>query len=262
MLAKKLLLAAGLDVRRRLPAPDGLSNLIRKLRPQNIAIKLIRVGANGDGGYLIPDDLDGIEYCFSPGVSSCADFESELADRGIKSFLADYSVDSPPVDRSEYVFDKSYLGCSDTGNFVTLATWKNKYLAHYSGDLLLQMDIEGFEYQVIANVPDQLLNQFRIIVIEFHRLDRLFDSFDFSWMSACFDKLLEYFHVAHIHPNNCCGSETRSGITVPRTMEFTFINRSRVLSTTPQLSFPHQKDLDCVPSFPSLSLPPCWYSDR
>ena len=27
------------------------------------------IGGAGDGGYLVPDDLDGIEYCFSPGVN-------------------------------------------------------------------------------------------------------------------------------------------------------------------------------------------------
>ena len=47
--------------------------------------ELIRIGDYSDGGYLIPDDLDGIEVCFSPGVSTEASFELELTNYKIKS---------------------------------------------------------------------------------------------------------------------------------------------------------------------------------
>jgi len=93
---------------------DDVLELMRKLRPQNCGKKLIRIGATGDGGYLIPDDLEGIEYCFSPGVSSVSEFENQLADRGIRSLLADYSVDAPPIIRPEFTFDKKYLGSSNS----------------------------------------------------------------------------------------------------------------------------------------------------
>ena len=70
---------------------------MQKLRPQDCGIDLIRSGSSGDGGYLIPNDLEGLEYCFSPGVSTVADFENHLADLHIRSYLADYSVTSPPM---------------------------------------------------------------------------------------------------------------------------------------------------------------------
>jgi hypothetical protein len=224
-------------------------------------IDLIRIGGKGDGGYLIPDDLEGIEYCFSPGVSTIADFENELADRGIKSFLADYSVDSPPFNRPEFTFDKKFLGSADIGRFTTLSSWKDKYLKSYHGDLILQMDIEGFEYQVLLNTPESLLNQFRIIVVEFHSLHRLFDLFDLGLFSACFDKLLEYFYVVHVHPTNCCGIVAKGDIKVPKVMEFTFLNKKRVISATPSKSFPHRLDADCVETMTPLPLPTCWYSE-
>src|SRR5690349_1744358 len=84
--------------------------LLQKLHPQNCGIELIRCGAERDGGYLIPDDLEGIEYLFSPGVKDITAFEDQLANCGIKSFLADYSIDRPPVERPEFVFDKKFLG--------------------------------------------------------------------------------------------------------------------------------------------------------
>jgi hypothetical protein len=233
---------------------------MRKLRPQDCGKELIRIGGTGDGGYLIPDDLEGIEYCFSPGVNVVSDFENHLANLKIKSFLADYSVDSPPVQRPEFIFDKKFLGSTDNGKFMTLASWKDKYLRDYACDLILQIDIEGFEYQVIINTPDRLLGQFRIIVIEFHYLERIFDPVFFELLSSCFDKLLELFHVVHIHPNNCCGSVKKGDLEVPRLMEFTFLNKKRVSGTNPHLSFPHKLDRDNTTKRP-LHLPKCWYSD-
>jgi hypothetical protein len=238
---------------------SNVLGLIRELRPQECGKDLIRIGGTGDGGYLIPDDLEGIEYCFSPGVNTVSNFENHLADLGIKSFLADYSVDRPPISRPEFTFDKKFLGSSDRGCYFTLASWKDKYIKDYSGDLILQMDIEGCEYEVILNIPDSLLNQFRIMVIEFHYLDRLFDPVTFFLLSASFRKILQSFHVVHIHPNNIGGSVKVGDIEVPRVLEFTFLNKRREASTKQQLVFPHKLDVENTGK-DTLHLPRCWYA--
>jgi len=239
----------------------NILDLIRKLRPQDCGKALIRVGSAGDGGYLVPDDLDGIEYCFSPGVNTISDFENQLADRGIRSFLADYSVDTPPIMRPEFKFDKKYLGATNSDRFFTLASWKEKYLKDYTGDLILQMDIEGGEYQVILNTSDELLSQFRILVIEFHSLQRLFEPLVFELFSSCFEKLLKSFYVVHIHPNNFYGSCKRGGIEIPPIMEFTFLNRKQVDRASPVRIFPNVLDAPNVLHRHNLRLPECWYAD-
>lgn len=237
-----------------------VKELIEKLHPLDCGIDLIRVGSKGDGGYLIPNDLSGIEYCFSPGVSDLANFESQLADLNIKSFLADYSVASLPMNRQEFTFDKKFLGSSDRDPFFTLAAWKEKYLKGYTGDLLMQMDIEGYEYETILSTPESLLDQFRIMVIEFHELDELFDAFVFTLISSCFEKLLQSFYVVHIHPNNCSGVVKRGEIAVPQSMEFTFLNKKRAKRKTAQTAFPHPLDADCCPALRQVALPKCWYA--
>lgn len=252
------LFALGFNLARQ-TKPAEVLGLIRKLRPVDCGIDLIRIGAERDGGYLIPDDLDGIEYCFSPGVSTLSDFENHLANLGIKSFLADYSVDAPPFLRPEFIFDKKFLGSSNREPFITLASWKDKYLKNYSGDMILQMDIEGAEYEVILNAPDSLLDQFRIVVIEFHDLRRLFDPYIFGLYSSCFEKLLEYFHVVHIHPNNGGDSVKRGPIEIPAYLEFTFLNKKRVTGIKPQCEFPHKLDADNFIGR-SIKLPKCWYA--
>lgn len=249
----------GIALGRRTKTAD-LLNFLRRLRPQDCGKALIRIGEERDGGYLIPDDLEGIEYCFSPGVNTLAGFESQLANLGIKCYLADYSVDKPPITRPEFTFDKMFIGSSDREHFITLASWKDRYLRGYTGDLILQMDIEGCEYEAILNTPDALLNQFRIMVIEFHNLDYLFDAFVFSLFSSTFDKILQNFYVAHIHPNNYGGNIKMGGLEIPKTMEITFINKKRAHSTTPRTAFPHKCDADNSELAPPMSLPKCWYA--
>lgn len=206
---------------------DDLRGLLHTLRPEDCGRDLIRIGGEADGGYLLPDDLEGIEYCFSPGVSSVADFENEIADRGIRSFMADYSVTEPPILRPEFCFERKFLGAIDDDVFTTLGSWKQRHLGDYSGEMILQMDIEGFEYEVLMNLPDALLNQFRMVVIEFHHLDQLFDPYMFQHYSFCFKKLLRHFHVAHIHPNNWDQVTRRGDIEIPHMLEFTFYTRRR-----------------------------------
>jgi len=241
---------------------DGLRRLICRLRPKDCGYELIRIGAAGDGGYLIPNDLSGIEYCFSPGVSTISDFENQLADMGIRSFLADYSVECPSITRPELVFDKKFLGCGNYGNYMTLSAWKEKYLRGYEGELLLQMDIEGSEYCVIMNASEECLDQFRIMVIEFHDLHKLFDAVTFRLFAACFEKLLQHFHVAHLHPNNMGGSVKVGEIEVPKYLEVTFLNNRRIHQAKNRLSFPHPLDAPNDPAYPHLDLPKCWYRPK
>jgi hypothetical protein len=235
--------------------------LVRSLRPRRCGAPLIRVGAEADGGYLIPDDLAGIEYCFSPGVSTTVEFERQLADRKIRTFLADYSIDAPPVMRSEFVFDRKFIGGVNNETFMTLASWKDKYLPGYDEDMLLQMDIEGDEYEVILSTPIDLLASFRTIVIELHSLERLFDRFAFRIMKAFFDKLLSRFYVVHAHPNNTGGVCSHHGIEIPDLVEMTFYNRDRGGLGPVRRDYPHPLDVDNCSTRASITLPACWRAD-
>jgi hypothetical protein len=251
-------LALGLNVTKQTRDSD-VSSLIESLKPVDCGKNLVRIGGNADGGYLLPDDFDGIEYCFSPGVGLLSDYESHLASMNIRSFLADYSVDSIPSDRPEFTFDKKFVGATDSDTSFTLESWKNKYLPCYEGDMLLQMDIEGSEYEVVLGTSIELLDSFRIMSIEFHFLEKMFDPFVYRLYRSCFDKILKNFHVVHIHPNNLCGSVKRNSIEIPRMMEFTFYNKKRVSVTKPIGDFPHALDRDNVPGHECLNLPKYWY---
>jgi hypothetical protein len=249
----------GLDLSWR---TDGakVAELISLLRPHDLGVALVRLGGERDGGYLVPDDFDGIRHCFSPGVSDVADFERALSDRGIFSFLADYSVDAPPAGLKDCSFTKAYVGSRDTDRTMRLETWIERSLGGDTGDLILQMDIEGAEYETLLSTPPEVLRRFRTMVVEFHSMNKLSNPYQFRLADAVFRKLMDDFEVAHIHPNNGSGSVGVSGLEIPRLMEFTFLRKDRVKRKAPAARFPHPLDRPNLPNRPDLVLPQCWWS--
>ena len=256
----RLSAALGWHSAARTPAAS-LGALLQALRPLDPGIELIRIGPDRDGGYLVPDDLDGIHHAFSPGVANESGFEAELAGRGMQVFMADYSVDGPAVQNSRFVFDKRFVGCVTDDRYMTLDDWHAAKLGADSGaEMLLQMDIEGAEYETLLAASSRLLGRFRIMVIEFHWLPQLWNDPFFALASRAFAKLLTTHAVVHIHPNNCCGSITSAGIEIPRIAEFTLLRRDRLRSTAYRTTFPHPLDRSNVGKKKPLQLAPCWYS--
>lgn len=240
---------------------SDLAGLISRLRPKSTGIKLIRLGPEGDGGYLVPDDLEGIEACFSPGVSDSSDFELACANRGMKVFMADYSVDGPAITHGNFSFIKKYVGATTSDNFMTINDWVRNSPISPTSDLLLQVDIEGYEYEAFLSMPDELLKRFRVIVVEFHRLHHLWSAPFYRLASSAFAKILQTHSCVHLHPNNCRSSFYMQGIEIPRVMEFTFLRNDRFEDYSYESSFPHPLDSDNTKKTP-IRLPECWYGSR
>lgn len=244
----------------RMVEPARLEAFLGRVKPVLSPKPLVRLGGPADGGYLIPDDLDDVRACFSPGVSDVADFEADLASRGIDCFLADASVDGPPVENPRFRFEKKFLGAECHGHFMTLPEWVGR-CAPADGDLLLQMDIEGAEYEVLYESPLETLRRFRIVVVEFHGLDALFERNGFDLIRLTFERLLRLFRVVHIHPNNCVPTVRFDRFAIPPVMEFTFLRRDRFGAVPPRsvTAFPHPLDRPNVEARPDILLPGCWF---
>ena len=220
---------------------------------------LIRIGGNSDGGYLVPDDLVDTRTCFSPGVSNSSRFEEALASRGIRSFMADYSVEGPPAENPLFYFEKKYLGSRNDEIFMTLQSWVERN-APGENDMILQMDIEGAEYPVLLSTPPEVLKRFRIIIIEFHGLDTLAEKRGLELIDLTFEKLLADFDVVHTHVNNCAKIISHAGFELPPVMEFTFHRKDRSQSRKPTLRFPPPLDQACIPDQHDIRLPSCWHA--
>lgn len=237
--------------------------LLKRLFPLSTNKELVRFGPAGDGGYLIPNDLSGIDVCFSPGVSFVSGFEKDCANLGMKVFLADGSVEGPADAHELFSFTKKFIGGTAREGFITLEDWVAASTEDKKSDLMMQIDIEGHEYEVFLAAPDALMRRFRIFVIEFHLLDELLNiwSDKYKQIIDVFDKILQTHSCVHIHPNNCCGSFRHRSIDIPRVMEFTFLRNDRISHATYQTSFPNPLDYDNT-SNPPLVLPKCWYKNE
>lgn len=233
-------------------------HFLHKIRPMTTNQTLIRIGSVTDGGYLIPDDFEGIEICFSPGVANQSDFELEMAKRNITSFMADYSVDGPAIPNPHFHFEKKFLGPTETEIYTTLESWVNRCAANKT-DFILQMDIEDSEYEVLLSTPQETLQKFRIMTIEFHRFRKLFTKSQLAKLNDLFDKLLNDFVIVHNHPNNHARVINYRGLKIPLLTEITFLRKDRVTHSTPTLAFPHPLDRANVNNRPDHPLPECWY---
>jgi len=242
----------------RVMTKSALLVFLGKIKPLNTQFELIRIGGPGDGGYLVPDDLDGIRTCFSPGVSETANFELELAQAGINCYLADYSVEKSPIDHPNFDFKKKFIGPLKNEIFMTLEGWIIEK-GTQGADSILQMDIEGAEYFAILTTPLEVLKKFRIIVIEFHGMNNLLDPKVFPYISTSFEKLLQDFAVIHIHPNNASDAVKFQGINFWPTMEFTFLRKDRIVTSTSRSDFPHKLDADNSLNKPTSILSKEWF---
>ena len=210
----------------------------------------------------MPDDLEGVEYCFSPGVARRADFEEQLAhDFAIKTFMADASVSAPPLANPLFSFDQKFLGSRSEGDFITLSDWVDAKVSDPENtDLILQMDIEGAEFGVLIETPLSVLERFRMMVIEVHQMDAIFDPYALRHLQGVFDKIHKSFSIAHLHANNCCGI-AQHGVGVPRVFEITYIRKDRVqdIATTGPIALPHPLDSRNVIKKTDITMPSEWW---
>lgn len=223
------------------------------LRPKPSPYPLIRIGGDKDGAYLVPDDLNGIQNCLSPGVNNFKDFEDELTTKHqIHCDLVDASSDSEllatPLIEGKQTFSKLWLDIDGSDQSISIADW----LSDKQGDCLLQIDIEGAEYRNLLATSKQNLERFRIIVMELHEAPEAFDNSNiFTQVTQpLLQKLDSLFICVHAHQNNRLESiQSRSlDIEIPRLVELTFLRKDRfpypaASSPSGGVSLPHPLDI-------------------
>jgi hypothetical protein len=245
---------------------EDLENFIKKIFVHDLGYDLIRVGCNGDGGYLVPNILNQISYCFSPGVGGIVNFENDLQKRGIKCFLADSTVQDPSNKIEKYDFIKKNINIFNDSNNITLESWinqklkKNKKKVGKINNLMLQMDIEGDEIPILLNIKKEIIKKFKIMIIEFHNFEFLGNNFSIKIYKQVFEKILKDFDIAHIHPNNCCGFKRIFNYDIPRVMEITFLRKDiSKFKKKIKNKLPHALDFKCVNYKKDISLPNYFY---
>ena len=247
---------------RKTPKQD-LRAFIARFSDKYVAADLVRVGAEYDGGYLLPKIFEYIEYCFSPGVDYNSSFEAELSNKyGIKCFLADASVSEPALDNVNFDFEPKYLSCRTEGDYITLSQWINDKIGDDDGGKILQMDIEGAEYEVLTYESADTLAKFSVIIIEFHDFQNIAESTFLKVTSSIFEKLFTNFSICHAHPNNYGRSIKYQSFEIPSLLEVSFIRNDLLdhCKVGKPLKLPNELDRKNVPNRPPIYLEEKWWS--
>ncbi|MCP4506501.1 MAG: hypothetical protein GY826_08910, partial [Fuerstiella sp.] len=155
---------------------------------------------------------------------------------------------------------KKFVGAASGEHVMTLDGWvAEKCPGPDSGDLILQMDIEGAEYETLLATSSETLSRFRIIVLELHKLNHLDNRLFFKCVDAALSKVLEQFDVAHLHANNVGGLTRMAGIDVPRVAEITLLRKDRTVDKSPVLQLPNSLDAPNAACQQELIPPDYWW---
>lgn len=237
---------------------------IRPLRAINCGIPLRRMGGDNDGGYLVPDCLEGLKFCFSPGVSDNSSFELECADLGMDVFLADASVVRAAETHERFTFIKKFIDSYSHDEFVSFREWFEASAVLPDTEGILQMDIEGFEYRVLSAIEPEMLKRFRVIVLEIHEVHLLWSKPFLDRFTDVFSRIGQDYACIHVHANNCHPVVKCQGITLPMTVEVTLLRKDYVAENTAEnhrFEFPHDLDQPNLAHKKDIKLGREWSAD-
>lgn len=187
--------------------------------------RLIRLGRNRDGGYVVPKELisDSLLTC---GINDEVSFEEDYIKNvnNCKVHAFDGTVDNFPVDLkdTELNFHKINIGPNDTDKEISIQTIVDRYFGE-SHNIFLKMDIEGSEYSSFDTISEDYLKRFSCIVLEVHWIDREYKKFE-----RLLRKLLADFVLIHKHDNNCGKYFMYNGKVVPDVYELTFVRKELI----------------------------------
>jgi len=164
----------------------------------------VRLGAEFDGGYVMLEpepnkNKDGIAYSF--GISTYDPWSLEMAGRGYNVFQYDGTVEHGPYNSPMIHFFKYMI----TGSPEPKPNEKNikqilKDLNHYGKNIMLNIDIEGGEWDFFASLTKEEMLQFEQIIVEFHEF--IPDNEKLLKKIEILKKINETHQCIHIHANN------------------------------------------------------------
>jgi len=192
----------------------------RVLTVYDIDNRLIRIGPNEDGGYII---ADGFEYdlFISCGIACDIRFEDDFLDNyNIKCLAFDGTINTFPSHKNNMEWIPKNIGYLNTEKSTDL----KEYMQNKK-KIFLKMDIEGSEFNWLDSMTEAELDCFSQIVIEYHW------PFDIYRMNML-KKLNKTHYIIHVHGNNGRYlynirniSVDYNDIDIPEVFEVTYVNK-------------------------------------
>lgn len=214
---------------------------------------LLRIGNRNDGGYIMINPLSENKIAYSFGISDDVTWDLDMADKyGYDVFMYDHTIKKlPEVNCKFHWYKQGITGENETRNLKHLETLMKKN-GHANVDgMVLKMDVEGCEWDILANIDINVLEQFDQIVMEMHGLN---DSSKRDVIMAAISKLVDKHFVTHIHANNYSYVEYYGKYILPNVIEVTLLKRSKYQKMQNTPSLPLEIDAPCNPQLPDIQI--------
>jgi hypothetical protein len=198
---------------------ERYSRLLRLIAPrERKGVNLIRIGSVADGGYVVNNDFSSTDFIVSLGIGDNSDFEYELSDKVELIKAYDHTVKQIPRNSVNIDFYKLGVKAKPEEGFVTLG----EIIGHIPSthDLILKIDIEGWEWEVLDGITDEELSRFRQIIGEFHDFH---DVSKLQRIERVIGRLASRFTVINSHANNWAKYDLVKAIAVPDVVEITWL---------------------------------------
>jgi hypothetical protein len=216
-----------------------------KIKPSDL--KLIRLGGVGDGGYIVPTIIKKTDILISVGSDKKIKFEEDFLKINKNSNVYIFEKDKQKINKKKLKKIKiinakisSYQNLKNLSlnNFIKkIKNYKKKIFS-------FQIDCEGCEYLIIANLDQKILSKTIVIVIEVHFNELIKSSAGLNIVNEFLEKILLTHDIIHIHPNNSLENYFINGLSFPRNCEITFVKKKYFkFNKNNEITIPNK--LDC-----------------
>ena len=229
-----------------------IGRFLQAIRPYDAAESpKVRLGPHCDGGYVMLDPGRG-GVAYSLGISTYAPWDMEMAERGFKVHQYDASIADTPTPHHNIIFHPYFIMDRDElpdnarrllPELTANGDWNQK-------DIILQIDVEGAEWEIFAAMGERALNKFRQIIVEFHGLE-----FNMEKL-AILEKLRVTHTPVHVHYNNCGQTfqSINNFIYHPKLLEISYARNEDYTFTPCNNYFPTPMDAPNVQDKPDVPI--------
>lgn len=220
---------------------------IKYLKPMAVegSEDLVRIGMPDDGGYFMLDDFSNISCAYSFGIGTDWSWDVAISEKGIPVFMFDpfnaaFLKSSNLLKNTRLKFyDKGITGESkqpvlNSGLFsperklYTLETLLKFDENFDKTNMLLKLDVEGWEWNVLPNISSSTLSKFVQIVVELHWFEKMVRSDEnFSSLLRSLQTLNKTHQLVWVNGHNGCDYCVLGGVPFPHAIEATFVRRDR-----------------------------------
>ena len=238
------------------PADARCLEAARLIRPYATSATLLRVGDEGDGGYVMADHFT-TTTAISIGIGGNVSWDLAMSSRGYSIAMFDPTIAAAPTTVPNATFHRIGLG-TPAQSIASGLPLESLEKLRTRGDIpegenaTLKIDVEGAEWDALIDIAS--FDQYEQIVIEMHDLARLSDEDSARNVLAVLANIHSSHVPIHVHANNEAPVIPFGTYWFPDVLEVTYLRRADAGVATPASELSVEFDRPSNARFADLSI--------